>query len=34
MDLESASRATLVQSLTDDAEMIKALEALLKSVQA
>lgn len=34
MDLESASRATLVQSLTDDAEMIKALEALLKSVRA
>jgi nitric oxide reductase NorQ protein len=32
MDLESACRATLVQSLTDDAEMIKALEELLRSV--
>jgi nitric oxide reductase NorQ protein len=34
VDLETACRATLVQSLTDDAEMISALEALLKSVQA
>lgn len=32
MDLSEACRATVVQSLTDDAEMIKALEALLQSV--
>ena len=33
MHLEPACRATIVQSLTDDAEMHKAIEALLKSVQ-
>jgi nitric oxide reductase NorQ protein len=32
MAMDEACRATLVQSLTDDAEMIKALEALLESV--
>ena len=32
MTLEAACRATLVESLTDDAEMIKALESLLQSV--
>jgi len=34
MDLEGACRATLIESLTDDAEMIKALESLLESVTA
>jgi len=33
MEMETACRATLVESLTDDAEMIKALDALLQSVQ-
>ena len=32
LSVDEACRATLVESLTDDAEMIKALESLLQSV--